>query len=173
MFDLSFGKLAIIFTLCLIVLGPEKLPKLAAQLGRWTGQARAMARHFREQLEQEIATEELLKQKHEFEKVVAASIKDATDPVHDATQTVENVIHPTAPLQAAASEGEFWEDSHLSSGHVDLGQPASDPPVANSHSSGSHDSGPDSAATQSAIASTNAAAIAHGGAESQPKSTDV
>jgi len=40
------------------VLGPKKLPGAAAQVGRWVGRARAMARQFREQLEQEVASVE-------------------------------------------------------------------------------------------------------------------
>lgn len=103
MFDLSFGKLAIIFTLCLIVLGPEKLPKLAAQLGRWTGQARAMARHFREQLEAEIAAEQLQKEKRELEQSISHSVEaaktmaqSAAAPLNETTAAVENIIHPHA-----------------------------------------------------------------------------
>jgi Sec-independent protein translocase protein TatA len=34
------------------VLGPEKLPRVVAEVGRWVGRARAMARQFREQLEE-------------------------------------------------------------------------------------------------------------------------
>src|SRR5262245_54160931 len=90
MFDLSFGKLAILFALCLIVLGPEKLPRLAQQLGRWTGQARAMARHFRSQLEQEIAAGELTKQRQELEEAVKSSVDAATAPLTSVSQTVED-----------------------------------------------------------------------------------
>jgi len=89
MFDISFGKLAILFTLCLVVLGPEKLPKLAQQLGRWTGQARAMARHFRAQLEQEIATEQLMKEKRELEAAVQSGIDAAASPVQTLAKTVD------------------------------------------------------------------------------------
>lgn len=53
MFEVGFSELLVIFALALVVLGPEKLPKLAAQVGRWIGRARAMARQFREQLEAE------------------------------------------------------------------------------------------------------------------------
>jgi sec-independent protein translocase protein TatB len=56
MFD--FSELLIIFVLALVVLGPKKLPGVAAQVGRWLGRARAMARQFREQLEQEVASAE-------------------------------------------------------------------------------------------------------------------
>jgi sec-independent protein translocase protein TatB len=53
MFEVGFSELMLIMALALIVLGPEKLPKLASQIGRWMGRARAMARQFREQLEDE------------------------------------------------------------------------------------------------------------------------
>jgi sec-independent protein translocase protein TatB len=55
MFGIDFSEILVIFVIALVVLGPEKLPKLAATVGRWVGRARAMARQFREQLEQEAA----------------------------------------------------------------------------------------------------------------------
>ena len=58
MFEGRFSELLIIFVLALIVLGPEKLPRVVAQLGRWVGRARAMARQFREQLEEEVTLAE-------------------------------------------------------------------------------------------------------------------
>jgi sec-independent protein translocase protein TatB len=54
MFEIGFTELLVIFVLALVVLGPEKLPRLAAQVGRWVGRARAMAKQFREQLEDEV-----------------------------------------------------------------------------------------------------------------------
>jgi len=58
MFEVGFSEILIILGLALIVLGPEKLPKLAAQLGRWTGRARAMAKQLRAQLDQEVNFQE-------------------------------------------------------------------------------------------------------------------
>lgn len=54
MFEVGFTEILLISTLALIVLGPEKLPRVARQLGRWMGKARSMARQFREQLEEEV-----------------------------------------------------------------------------------------------------------------------
>ena len=61
MFDIGFSEVVVIFVLALVVLGPEKLPKVAAQVGRWIGRARGMARQFREQLEEEVNLEEARK----------------------------------------------------------------------------------------------------------------
>jgi len=54
----DFPEIVIIFGVALVVLGPKKLPGTAAQIGRWVGRARAMARQFREQLEQEVGSVE-------------------------------------------------------------------------------------------------------------------
>jgi sec-independent protein translocase protein TatB len=53
MFGIDFSEILVIFGIALVVLGPEKLPRLARTVGKWIGRARAMARQFREQLEQE------------------------------------------------------------------------------------------------------------------------
>ncbi|MGH8150694.1 MAG: Sec-independent protein translocase protein TatB [Steroidobacteraceae bacterium] len=50
----DFPEVVIIFGVALVVLGPKKLPGAAAQIGKWVGRARGMARQFREQLEQEV-----------------------------------------------------------------------------------------------------------------------
>ena len=108
MFDLSFGKLVIIFTLCLIVLGPEKLPKLAQQLGRIAGQARAMARHFRMQLEQEIAESELTKQRQEFESAMrsgADAVKAPLDTVAQTAQDAAQQVKPAVDFASANNSG--------------------------------------------------------------------
>jgi len=54
MFEVGFSEILLISILALVVLGPEKLPRVAAQLGRWMGRARTMARQFRDQLEDEV-----------------------------------------------------------------------------------------------------------------------
>jgi sec-independent protein translocase protein TatB len=59
MLDIGFSEVLLIFVIALVVLGPEKLPRLASQVGRWIGRARAMARQFREQLEEEVNLEEV------------------------------------------------------------------------------------------------------------------
>ena len=58
MFEIGFWELALIFALGLVVLGPEKLPRVASQLGRYAGQARRMARTLTAQIRDEIETEE-------------------------------------------------------------------------------------------------------------------
>jgi sec-independent protein translocase protein TatB len=61
MFEVGFQELVVIFGVALVVLGPKRLPGLVSKVGRWVGKARAMARDFRQQLENEVNLEELNK----------------------------------------------------------------------------------------------------------------
>jgi sec-independent protein translocase protein TatB len=54
MFDVGFWELIILFGLGLVILGPERLPKVAMQVGNWVGQARRMARSMTSQLRDEL-----------------------------------------------------------------------------------------------------------------------
>ena len=54
MFDIGFWELIFLFGLGLVILGPERLPRLAAQLGSWAGQARRMARTLTSQIRDEL-----------------------------------------------------------------------------------------------------------------------
>ncbi|HEY6926977.1 MAG TPA: Sec-independent protein translocase protein TatB [Steroidobacteraceae bacterium] len=85
MFDVGFSEVLLIFVIALVVLGPEKLPRLASQVGRWLGRARAMARQFREQLEEEVNLEEVRKAHQKAQKPTGpqgdtASAQGATSP---------------------------------------------------------------------------------------------
>jgi sec-independent protein translocase protein TatB len=78
MFDIGFSEVLLIFVIALVVLGPEKLPRAASQVGRWVGRARAMARQFKEQLEEEVNLENVRKAHKEAAAKEEAKDKDAT-----------------------------------------------------------------------------------------------
>ncbi len=54
MSGIGFWELIILFLIGLIVLGPERLPRVANQIGSWLGQARRMTRVMKRQLEEEL-----------------------------------------------------------------------------------------------------------------------
>ena len=59
MFDFGFWELVLVLVVALLVVGPERLPKLAARVGAWTGRARSLAQQFRRNVQQEIQAEEI------------------------------------------------------------------------------------------------------------------
>ncbi len=60
MSGIGFWELMILALVGLLVLGPERLPRVANQLGGWLGQARRMTRVMRRQLEDELNFEKEL-----------------------------------------------------------------------------------------------------------------
>jgi sec-independent protein translocase protein TatB len=72
MLEGSFWELSLIFLIALVVFGPERLPGLARSVGLWVGKARATLRGFHEQIERELAADEMRRQ--------AAEVKQAVKP---------------------------------------------------------------------------------------------
>ncbi len=58
MFGTGF-ELLLILIVALLVVGPERLPKVARQAGLWVGRARTMVQSLRAQFEEEIELDEL------------------------------------------------------------------------------------------------------------------
>jgi sec-independent protein translocase protein TatB len=78
MFGIDVEKLAIIGTVALIVLGPERLPRLARTLGTLIGRAQRYMADVKAEVAREIQLDEL---------------KNVRETVRDAARTVENTIH--------------------------------------------------------------------------------
>lgn len=61
MFDAGFTELLLIGVLALLVVGPERLPKLARSAGILLGKAQRMFQDVKQEVSQELAAEELKK----------------------------------------------------------------------------------------------------------------
>ncbi len=97
MFDVGFAELVLVFVIGLLVLGPERLPKVAAEIGKWVSRARRTATQLRRQLEREIELNEVIQPP----KPVVRPPPPATPP--PAEPAVAQTAEPsaTAPTTAA------------------------------------------------------------------------
>ncbi|TAF99377.1 MAG: twin-arginine translocase subunit TatB [Betaproteobacteria bacterium] len=86
MFELSFGKMMIIAVVALIVLGPERLPKVARTLGHLLGRARSYANQVKQDIDREMQMDELRKLQEQA-KDAARSFETA---VNDVGRSVES-----------------------------------------------------------------------------------
>lgn len=59
MFDIGFWELFLIAVVALVVVGPERLPKLVRVTGLWVGRANASIQSIRTEISRELRAEEL------------------------------------------------------------------------------------------------------------------
>ena len=95
MIDFGFDKIALIGAVALIVIGPEKLPRVARTVGHLIGKAQRYVADVKAEVSRSIELEELKKMKTEFE-----------DAARNVEQTVSNEIHQTgAELEKSWTDG--------------------------------------------------------------------
>ena len=59
MFDIGFWEIAVIGVIALLVVGPERLPAVARNVGRWVGRMRRYVSHVKQDIEREINADEV------------------------------------------------------------------------------------------------------------------
>jgi sec-independent protein translocase protein TatB len=109
MFEVGFSELLLIFAIALVVLGPQKLPKLAQQVGRWVGKARAMARQFKDQLEEEASN---LETKFDIDPKIDTSLEHKPAPPAASPEPPVAAAPPPAPPVIEPEENFYPPDHH-------------------------------------------------------------
>ena len=99
MIDFGFDKLALIGVVALIVIGPERLPKVARTVGHLLGKAQRYVSDVKAEVNRSIELEELKKMKGQFE-----------DAARNVEQTVaQNVEQARSDFEQAAGDVEINE----------------------------------------------------------------
>lgn len=87
MFDIGFSEILVVLMVALIVIGPEKLPKVARTLGLLTGRLQRYVSNIKADVEREIRNEEVLRLEREAKKTVAqieGSVSEEINSIHGA-----------------------------------------------------------------------------------------
>lgn len=79
MFGISSGELFFIAIIALIVLGPERLPKVTRMAGMWVRRARTQWNSVKDELERELAAEELKRSLHDAQ----SALQDTEQRIRD------------------------------------------------------------------------------------------
>jgi sec-independent protein translocase protein TatB len=94
LFDISFSELALCFVVALVVLGPERLPKVARTLGRWSGQAKSYMRNLTAELERETNVAEIKKQFEDAERTIRENRDEVERSIRATTDDVRKNLSP-------------------------------------------------------------------------------
>ena len=105
MIDLGLSKLAIIGVVALIVIGPEKLPKVARMAGTLYGRAQRYLHEVKSEVSRELELDELRNLKKEVEETaqtirsdVESAVKGSIDDVESAWRDLPSSTTPTATM---------------------------------------------------------------------------
>ena len=93
MFDVSFSELFVIAVVALLVIGPEKLPKVARTMGAFMGRMQRYVAQVKDEVNREVRFEELQKLQQEIK------------------QSVENNVVKPIEQEATALRGSIYEAS--------------------------------------------------------------
>ncbi|HEU4709629.1 MAG TPA: Sec-independent protein translocase protein TatB [Methylophilaceae bacterium] len=97
MFDVGFSELVVIAVIALIVIGPEKLPKVARALGAITGRLQRYVSSIKADIEREIQLEELQKLQQEIRRnasEIESELKQTETQLKETGQTTGSAAKP-------------------------------------------------------------------------------
>jgi sec-independent protein translocase protein TatB len=107
MLDFSVGELMMIGVVALVVLGPERLPRVARTFGEWLGKAQRYVAQVRIDIQREIELSDLKRIQEEARQ--AAQSVDAS--MRDAASSLEQAVRPggteAGPGGGDATDGPF------------------------------------------------------------------
>ncbi len=104
MFDISFAEILIVAVVALIVIGPQRLPKVARTLGYLFGRAQRYANDVRSDIRHEMELEELKKLKTSMQEITHSfgnTVRQEINQLQEITKTPTATVS-VPPLEAVA-----------------------------------------------------------------------
>ena len=106
MFDIAFSEVMVIAVIALIVIGPERLPRVARTLGHLFGRMQRYVNEVRSDIQREIELAELKKLKETVEesaRSIEQSVSQEYNAARDELRAVESLAETSAPAEAQSS----------------------------------------------------------------------
>ena len=88
MIDLGVSKLALIAVVALVVVGPERLPKVARMAGTLFGRAQRYMAEVKSEVNRQMEVEEFKQLREES----AAALKEVENSIHSTVQAINNIV---------------------------------------------------------------------------------
>ena len=93
MFEVGFSELVMVALVSLLVIGPERLPKVARLAGFWIGKARNIAATFKEEIKHELHAEELRQIFNE-----QADLQELHAALNETTEAINTIQSPASSI---------------------------------------------------------------------------
>ena len=132
MFDVGFSEMLVIGIVALVVIGPERLPRVARTLGVLFGRMQRYVSQVKADINREMEAADLGKVKSEFESAARSFKTDIESHAADAEREIREVqASIDRELQAAAKDAAPASPPETPSPQLELGieEPAREPPA--------------------------------------------
>ena len=96
MFDVSFSELLVIAVVALLVIGPEKLPKVARTVGAFTGRMQRYMAQIKEEVNREMRFDELQKLQQEIRQSVESAVENTKGNINQQMAEIKGVVNDAA-----------------------------------------------------------------------------
>ena len=130
MLDIGWTEVLVISVVVLFVVGPRDIPKVLRTVGQWAGKVRALAKEFRESVDDAVREAEL----DEVRKTVEAArggfrkeIRAAVDPGGELTRSLQDVRVPSESKQPGSTPA--GEEIPIKSAAAPVKPPPARPPT--------------------------------------------
>ena len=104
MFDVGFSEMMVIAVVALVVIGPERLPRVARTLGFWFGRLQRYVNDVKADINREVELEDLRKFKSQFEEAASGVENEIRAEVAKAENTFNSVGSDVAEAAKPAVE---------------------------------------------------------------------
>jgi len=102
MFDFSFPELMVVMVVALIVIGPERLPKVARTLGHLWGRAQRYVNGVKADIERDMAVEEFRQLQQKVQAEAGAAAQSLQQTAQTADQQVQEINEAVAKLSSTS-----------------------------------------------------------------------
>ncbi|MDO9162701.1 MAG: Sec-independent protein translocase protein TatB [Methylococcaceae bacterium] len=106
MFEIGFSELVMVGLVSLLVIGPERLPKVARLAGFWIGKTRNMVNNFKAEIKHELETEEI-RQIMEEQSGIKMEVTKALDQAADSVTAVKSSIEQASEQISAQNKSQY------------------------------------------------------------------
>ena len=102
MFDIGFTEVTLIAVIGLLVIGPERLPRVAREIGLWVGRLRRYVAQVRADIEREVRADELRELVNKPAQDLKQAIKDTEKTIKEEEKKLEKDLSPESGTANAA-----------------------------------------------------------------------
>ena len=95
MFDIGFFELCLIGIIALLVIGPEKLPRVARTVGLWVGKAQGLVKTVKYEIDEQLRTEELKQSMQQATNSVKGQVSETIEDVEASFNDLRDELKST------------------------------------------------------------------------------